>query len=192
MGLSARIYANQLDSYQQGIPLWIPEPVHNREVRIGDVGVVDENGQFQRFFNITVGAEHPYNKRGVPPGFGRLNLDAQMISVNPHMLHPGVFPSKSVKYSKNSISVAGCVNSYHTKVNGLRPDQCASQEPISGTGGTLSYTFECTESKGAMLLLTDYGQLSAIPSSSRLFKKYIARHFDHWLEFVAETLQLDQ
>ena len=42
-----------------------------------------------------------------------------------------------------------------------------------------------------MLVLTDHGRLSAVPSSSRLFKNYITRHFVHWLEFVTETLQLD-
>ena len=112
MGLSSRIYAEQLESYQHGVPLWVPEPAHDREVRIGDVGVVDEYGQFQQFFNITVGADHPYNDKGVPLGFERLNFDARMISINPHMLHPGVLPSNSVRYSKSSVSISGCVTSF--------------------------------------------------------------------------------
>lgn len=100
MGLSSEIYARQLESYKHGMPLWVPEPAKGLEIRIGDVGVVDENGQFQRFFNVTVGPEHPYNDRGVPSDFEVLQFDTRLISVNDRLVHPGVLPSHSVKYAK--------------------------------------------------------------------------------------------
>ena len=77
----------------------------------GDVGVIDEYGQFQRFFNVTVDENHPYNQRGVPPGFERLKFDTRLIAVNPYMLHPGAIPSNSVKCSKVAASLVGYVNS---------------------------------------------------------------------------------
>lgn len=44
-------YANDLSTLNQGYALWRPEPHDTGEVRIGDVGHVNEHGTFRRLLN---------------------------------------------------------------------------------------------------------------------------------------------
>lgn len=48
------IYAEELSSKGHGIPLWSPEPHQDREVQIGDVGLI-QSGEFQSIFNACSG-----------------------------------------------------------------------------------------------------------------------------------------
>ena len=107
MAAAAKIYAQHLEPYRYGMPLWIPEPAKDLQVRIGDVGVVDEQGQFQRFFNVTVESDHPYNSRGVPVDFERLVFHKDIISTS--VVRDGIFPSSSVRYRKIGARIAGYV-----------------------------------------------------------------------------------
>ncbi|KAI5982440.1 hypothetical protein EDD15DRAFT_2147247, partial [Pisolithus albus] len=67
---------------ERGYPLWFPEPsvrlppAYLREgVRIGDVGIVTPNGNFDVFFNICLPGNHPLHHRyGVPDGFRQIAL----------------------------------------------------------------------------------------------------------------------
>ena len=69
MGVASDIYATELSRRGHGLPLWRPEPENDQQIRVGDVGWVDEDGQFHRLFNVTVGADDPYNADGVPQDF---------------------------------------------------------------------------------------------------------------------------
>ena len=103
---SATVYINELCRYGHGIPLWTPEPSDGGdEVRIGDVGDIDDDGQFHRLFNVTVEAEHPINGGEVPRDFQPLNLPTPLISIKPNQFAPGPITSKGVR--TNEFQVQG-------------------------------------------------------------------------------------
>ncbi|KIK76202.1 hypothetical protein PAXRUDRAFT_782813 [Paxillus rubicundulus Ve08.2h10] len=68
----------------RGYPLWFPEPkstspkdYHNDRLRIGDVGIVAEDGSFDVFFNICLPKDHPlHQSHGVPENFHQVVLSA--------------------------------------------------------------------------------------------------------------------
>ena len=63
------IYTEQLFPIGFGHPLWVPEPIDNREVHVGDIGWF-ENGGFRPLFNSMKPSDDSANKqKGVPPGF---------------------------------------------------------------------------------------------------------------------------
>ena len=103
MGIAADVYAQELSSYNHGLPLWSPEPADAYEVRVGDVGYIDEDGQFHRLFNVTVDDSHPYNldpetgEPCVPTDFHPLQFNSRLFSIKPKQFPPGPLPSRSVK-----------------------------------------------------------------------------------------------
>ncbi len=102
MGIAADVFAEQLAHYGHGRPMWSPEPTEGpdykmREVRIGDVGHIDEDGAFHRLFNVTVDEDHPYNSGGVPDNFVPLKFNKRLLAVKPRLLDPGAYCSNSVK-----------------------------------------------------------------------------------------------
>lgn len=99
MGRAAEIYAQQLFRYQHGHALWMPEPSDDKEIRIGDVGYIDEDGQFHRLFNATVGQCHPYNAGGVPVDFQILPVEPRSIQIKNNFMQPGALSSASVTSS---------------------------------------------------------------------------------------------
>ena len=107
MVLSATVYAEELYSFGHGLPLWTPEPDGPYEVRIGDVGHIDEYGQFHRLFNVTVGPDHPYNEDGVPQNFERLTFHPKLLHLQDKQLLPGPIMSKGVK--KNELGASAGV-----------------------------------------------------------------------------------
>ncbi|EEB98061.1 hypothetical protein MPER_02497, partial [Moniliophthora perniciosa FA553] len=65
----SQTYARLLFPLRHGYALWIPEPnellpPQNREtgVRIGDVGLITEDGGFDYIFNICAAADDPINQ----------------------------------------------------------------------------------------------------------------------------------
>lgn len=106
MGLAADIYAEELSGSRHGLPLWSPEPADEYEARIGDVGYIDEDGQFHRLFNVTVGPDHPYNAGGVPPDFEPLQFPLKLINVRDPLFSPSALISKNVTSHETSASAS--------------------------------------------------------------------------------------
>ncbi|KAK7022761.1 hypothetical protein VNI00_016964 [Paramarasmius palmivorus] len=73
-------YTQLMLAAREGHPLWRPEPslkpphAHAQDgIRIGDVGIIDDNEPFDFLFNITVPSEHPINAPyGAPDGFEKI------------------------------------------------------------------------------------------------------------------------
>ena len=93
---NAQVYASQLLSQGHGYPLWIPEPYgysvayRTKGVRIGDVGVVTEDGGFETLFNIRASSQDPINRRGVPENFEQVHIGEYDIVHIPHYHKRGV------------------------------------------------------------------------------------------------------
>ena len=107
MILAAEVYAQQLWRFGHGAPLWSPEPAGlDPEVRVGDVGYIDDDGQFHRLFNATVDADHPINAGGVPQDFEPLGLPPELITIKPDQLEAGPITSDGVKGFKTTAHVS--------------------------------------------------------------------------------------
>jgi len=97
-------YARILFSKKLGYPLWIPEPSnYTREyeiegARIGDVGVISFDGQFDFLFNVCLPPDHPVNTLA-PPDFEPLDeLREGDVRTTREIHSPGcVIASKSIK-----------------------------------------------------------------------------------------------
>ncbi|KAF8987385.1 hypothetical protein BDQ17DRAFT_1205649, partial [Cyathus striatus] len=65
----SEIYARLLWPKGRGFPLWCPNPNKHLSpdyvksgIRIGDVGIITSNGEFDFLFNICLSADHPINR----------------------------------------------------------------------------------------------------------------------------------
>ena len=74
-----------------------PEP-HGQEVQLGDVGFIDDEGSFMRFFNVTVDANDDMNKDGVPGGFEPVSLNKRLCKTMPRCHPPGPLTSSSIRH----------------------------------------------------------------------------------------------
>lgn len=110
-----RVYAEELYCYGHGLPLWCPEPTKGRdktirEIELGDVGYVDKEGSFWRFFNITKPAEHEWNKDGgTPEGFIPHDIPDHLKSFMEYRLNPGILSSKTVTRTEIGAGIGMCV-----------------------------------------------------------------------------------
>ena len=114
MGEAVRIYAERLQTLGHGHPLWWPEHIEDlygrkREVQIGDVGYVDEDGGFNPLFNIFRPESHEHDeKRTLPEGFQVAPFDFSICSVDTKVdyLPPGPLYNSSVKSRRISGGLA--------------------------------------------------------------------------------------
>ncbi|KAI0074291.1 hypothetical protein K474DRAFT_1601735 [Panus rudis PR-1116 ss-1] len=156
-------YCNELRSLKYGLPVWLPDC--DDGIRIGDVGYFSE-GHWIRLFNATLPANDPLNANGVPLHYVPLKVDPKHHRQADGYIRAGVICSSSVK----GISIGG-------------------QASVDGGIVELKVRYECTENKGAMLVLhRDADHDSDLPN--RRFASYIAAHHRSWVKFAEETLEL--
>ncbi|KAF7789117.1 hypothetical protein EIP86_000052 [Pleurotus ostreatoroseus] len=169
MGTAAQVYAQELEVLNLGHPMWYPEPADQYEVRIGDVGFFDEDGQFHRLFNATVGENHPYNQNGVPEGFHPVSVEKSLIQIRRNHLPSGPISSRSVKSHK--------------------VDASASVNVAASVNGQLSYRFECSTSQGAVLVLKDPAKKTYL-LPSRTIQSYVVKNHLSWHRFATQRFDL--
>lgn len=96
--LAAQVYADQLRSLRHGEPLWQPEPSKRGEVRIGDVGFVND-GRFHLLFNAIHGPSD--ESSALPEGFEKLVYDEEYLEdTNERYIPPIPICSSSIVESK--------------------------------------------------------------------------------------------
>ncbi|KIJ59211.1 hypothetical protein HYDPIDRAFT_101127, partial [Hydnomerulius pinastri MD-312] len=103
----------------RGYPLWVPEPdsslpteYKSEGLKVGDIGVVAEDGSFDIFFNICLSETHPLHQAcGVPAGFRQIHLNDRDISRFPFIDGPAkVVSTRSTKrYEFKSSSAEGAL-----------------------------------------------------------------------------------
>ncbi|KAF7789085.1 hypothetical protein EIP86_000018 [Pleurotus ostreatoroseus] len=173
MGIASDVYAQELSSYNHGLPLWSPEPADAYEVRVGDVGYIDEDGQFHRLFNVTVDANHPYNvdpetgESCVPTDFHPLQFNSRLFSIKPKQFPPGPLPSRSVK----SHEIGG---------------SASVSDPTGLVGGGFSYSFNCAKEQGAFLVLMEDAKKTVVPPAVN-FTTYMRKNHSSWYEFATHS-----
>ena len=180
MGLAAGIYAQELYSYGHGLPLWTPEPADRYEVRIGDVGHIDEDGQFHRLFNVAVGEDHPLNEDGVPVDFSPLKFNHRLLYSRDDRLPAGVITSKGMK----SREAGGGASVY--VFQSLRPSEYPDSlfsNPTGQVGAGFNYKFDCSKDRGAVLVLREPAKKTFVPPAVD-FVSYMRRNHDKWYEYA--------
>ncbi|THV06077.1 hypothetical protein K435DRAFT_44087 [Dendrothele bispora CBS 962.96] len=164
----SNLYTRLLLPKGHGYPLWIPEtdtnlPVEYRRygTRIGDVGIVTDDGGFDYLFNICLPANDPVNKGRVPRDFEPLDTSLD-IRNNPTRFKPGADISSSfIKKSRTG----------------------ETQE-------SSTYTFTPSREEGAVLVLPEGGSRSDLRNQGE-FRRYAAQNATSWYQFVNATLGWD-
>ena len=98
----AKQYADLLLPLGYGYPLWRPEGPDNcvDYVQLGDVGYIHPAfGAFIRLFNMTVDAQHEWNKEGVPDGFRPIHISKEDIVRHERFLFPRPLCRRDVQIS---------------------------------------------------------------------------------------------
>ncbi|KAK0501768.1 hypothetical protein EDD18DRAFT_1065917 [Armillaria luteobubalina] len=112
---SREIYTRLLLQKEHGYPLWIPEPdrrlpeaYRGKGVRVGDVGILRNDGGFDYLFNACKPADDPINKGRVPEGFEPIiSADVREIET----MHKRGSDIRSASVSKVEMSIGGAAES---------------------------------------------------------------------------------
>ncbi|KAF9234479.1 hypothetical protein BU15DRAFT_52568, partial [Melanogaster broomeanus] len=158
----------------RGYPLWAPEPdsrlpedYDRTGLKIGDVGIVAEDGSFDVFFNICLPEDHPiHHPHGVPSNFRQVILNHRDIREFPFIDTKGqVLATRSV--------------SQRTLSGGLSGNPTA----ITSIGAAISYEFNSTSSEGAILALPE-GAGKADLANDLIFHRLALENAKAWYHFA--------
>ncbi|KAI5899405.1 uncharacterized protein SCHCODRAFT_02682424 [Schizophyllum commune H4-8] len=171
----SQIYAENLLPLREGYPLWIPEPdeelpmcYRQSGVRIGDVGVIGQDGGFQFIFNICSSADDPVNQCGVPPSFERIDMGATSYK-STYYSRDGAFV-QSADFARNVIGV-----------------EAGADATIVPAGAGFGIEFSVGKDEGAILALPRGGSRRDA-RQRRAYEIQIQRHGQEWYTYVRDTL----
>ncbi|KAF5375311.1 hypothetical protein D9757_009681 [Collybiopsis confluens] len=165
-------YVQSLLPQKRGYPLWSPKPgdwlppaFREEGVRIGDVGIVTEMGQFDYLFNTCLPADDPVNQGRVPHDFKQL----QGVDIHDTVWSQEFGPGSVV--ASNSSSVERSEQGGNSGASGV-PEEL-------GTGLSL----RSPSTSGALLILPEGGKST---NSQHLikFRQHAAECAKSWYDFV--------
>ncbi|KZV93490.1 hypothetical protein EXIGLDRAFT_612881 [Exidia glandulosa HHB12029] len=175
-------YRELLYQHGHGYPFWIPEPSDalSKEqkaegVRLGDVGILTDDGGFEYLWNVHLPADHPYNKSRVPSNFtplAPLNETRDVRRIDAFYPENTAISSSSVK--KREIKL-----------------EAELQPALVGgiVGGGAGFEFSTEGNSGAILTLPRGGlRIDAVKRN--LYQKYAATHAESWYRYINQDLQL--
>ncbi|KIJ18162.1 hypothetical protein PAXINDRAFT_71773, partial [Paxillus involutus ATCC 200175] len=157
----------------RGYPLWFPEPesrlpedYRNDGLRIGDVGIVAEDGSFDVFFNICLPADHPLHQpHGVPQNFHQVVLSDRDLRQFPSADSAGrVVSTRSISHRAIAAGVTG---------NAI----------VSTAGIGLNYEFSSSSEEGAILVLPE-GASKTDLANKLIFRQEALKHALSWYTFA--------
>ncbi|KZV91913.1 hypothetical protein EXIGLDRAFT_718838 [Exidia glandulosa HHB12029] len=176
-------YRELLYQHGHGYPFWIPETndALSKEqkaegVRLGDVGILTDDGGFEYLWNVHLPADHPYNKSRVPPNFTPLEALNETLDVR----------RIDAFYPENTAISSSSVKKCEIKLE-------AQLQPAIVAGvvsGGASFEFSAEGNSGAILTLPR-GGVRADAVKRNLYQKYAAAHAESWYRYINQELQLD-
>ncbi|KAK7040126.1 hypothetical protein VNI00_009932 [Paramarasmius palmivorus] len=140
----------------------------NEGMRIGDVGIITDDGCFDYLFNICASADDPINSRGVPGNFVPLVWNNRSVKIR-DIFRPGV-PQCSRRAKQRQLS--------------FEASATVPGSPI-GLGGGIEVTFQ--QDSGAVLM-PPKGADRIDCSQRASFRRYAEEHAQDWYRFVNGTL----
>ncbi|KIK52194.1 hypothetical protein GYMLUDRAFT_180438 [Collybiopsis luxurians FD-317 M1] len=166
-------YVRLLLTQKRGYPLWNPRPgdwlrpaYREEGVRIGDVGIVTEFGEFDYLFNVCLPPDDPVNAGRVPQDFKQLEgIDIHNIPWSTLEYGPGTYvASKSSPFNRARLEEGA-------EIRGV-PEE---------VGKGLSLCSSTT--RGALLILPEGGKSANCPYLSKFYQ--LAAECAHsWYDFV--------
>ncbi|KAJ8079805.1 SCF ubiquitin ligase complex subunit cdc4 [Marasmius tenuissimus] len=177
MSHDSQAYCRTLYSLGHGCALWAPEPNDDLPPdytssgnRVGDVGLITDDGQFDYIFNICVPVDHPINLyNGVPPGFEPLSWDEKC--------------TKKKKYFRPCRPIS-CKDSTQWELN-MELEATAFGLPV-GAGGGFGIKFR--RERGAVVIPGPDGADRTNAANKAIFRKYACENGESWYKFVNEKL----
>ncbi|KAI6128623.1 hypothetical protein EDD16DRAFT_1547033 [Pisolithus croceorrhizus] len=159
---------------ERGYPLWFPEPgtrlpptYLHEGVRIGDVGIVTPDGNFNVFFNICLPGNHPLHHRyGVPDGFRQVALSEKDVEIVEDPKYRGCMVTTQCSPKRN----------IHIKVTGANPNVVT----VKGNEAR-------SVAKAAILALPSGVDKHDLLDTS-VFQKEAIRMGKAWYEFALKSL----
>ncbi|KAL0571101.1 SCF ubiquitin ligase complex subunit cdc4 [Marasmius crinis-equi] len=155
-------------------------------VRIGDIGVLTDDGGFDFVFNVCCSGDDPINQFGVPPGFKPLRWDTGSRREISRRFRPGVpILSKSAKQwdiGAEALVSLPCVSYSALRLSKLIRIPCVF--PIGGGGGV---KIKFNEGKRAVVMPPN-GADCVDCLDLAVFRDYAQKHATSWYEFINETL----
>ncbi|KIK52170.1 hypothetical protein GYMLUDRAFT_50048 [Collybiopsis luxurians FD-317 M1] len=165
-------YVRLLLTQKKGYPLWNPRPgdwlppaYREAGVRIGDVGIVTEFGEFDYLFNVCLPPDDPVNAGRVPENFKHIEgIDVCDISWFTQEYGPGAYvASKASPFNRARLE--------DVRIPGV------PEEIVTGTSLRSSTT------RGALLILPEGGKSVNYPHLSKFYQ--LAAECAHsWYDFV--------
>ncbi|KAL0569231.1 SCF ubiquitin ligase complex subunit cdc4 [Marasmius crinis-equi] len=189
----SQIYASALCTLGHGYPLWIPEPnnalsaqYQESGVRIGDVGVLTDDGGFNFVFNVCSPADDPVNQFGLPPGFQPLHWDSGSRREISKRFRPGApILSRGARTWDIAVEASAspplvlCSIIYFSKLI-----ETTSGFPLGGGGGI---KIKFSEGKGAVVMPPN-GADRVDCLDLAVFREYAQKYAVSWYEFINGTL----
>ncbi|KAJ7498018.1 hypothetical protein B0H11DRAFT_2226183 [Mycena galericulata] len=160
------LYTRSILSKKEGYPLQ-----KNWDRKIGDVGVLVQDGSFDPIFNILLPREATANRFGVPLGFQQLLLRSDDIRVYVPC-YPAGYAISNVIVEKKHVDVGASLES--------------SLLLLIGAGAVVEVS---TNSDQLALLLLPDGASSWDARSEKDFHEYAVKHGRSWYEFVNGDLR---
>ncbi|KIK52732.1 hypothetical protein GYMLUDRAFT_179777, partial [Collybiopsis luxurians FD-317 M1] len=181
----SEVYAQLLFLRRKGYPMWrnsrLPG-VHKQEgVQIGDVGILNDSGGFEYFFNVCHPADHPLNTGRVPGGFKPLlGINPDDIIDNAREYEPGSHvasnPHHILKRKIQVDTLEKTLNNYsHLRLRNV------PEEVDAG----LSFSSSATQ--GALLILPEGGQKVDHQQHSK-FYNYTTEFARSWYRHINRPL----
>ncbi|KAK1222586.1 SCF ubiquitin ligase complex subunit cdc4 [Marasmius sp. AFHP31] len=175
MSHDSQAYCRTLYSLGHGCALWSPEPNDDLPLdytssgnRVGDVGLITEDGQFDYIFNICVPGNHPINcHNGVPSGFEPLSWDEKCIN--------------KTRYFRPCTPIS-CKDSIQWELD-MELEAAAFGLSV-GAGGGFGINFR--QERGAVVMAGPDGADRINAANKAIFRKYAFENGESWYKFVNE------
>ncbi|KAF5372143.1 hypothetical protein D9758_005111 [Tetrapyrgos nigripes] len=180
-------YSGQLFHHGHGCALWNPEPnrngissqdrwkgIYEEGVRIGDVGLISDSGDFTTLFNIFRPPGDLVNEpHGVPPGFEPLELRENL-----YQFSNGLYHLENAR-----------VSSKYTQEIKLGADGTVLAPGIPVTPG-IGLEYQSSREQGAVLILPK-GACRVDYRGLRHIRDYATRNAESWYRYLNDQVGMD-
>ncbi|KAJ8083652.1 hypothetical protein AAF712_005661 [Marasmius tenuissimus] len=177
MSQDSQVYARALYSRGHGCALWDPEPNDDLPpeyistgTRIGDIGLIGSDGQFDFLFNACLPVDDPINQyNGTPTGFEPLIWDGRCAKRNIFFRPQQPIASKDSTQLDLSVETNASALGFP-----------------AGVGGGIGIQFSRENGAVVMPGLNGADRINAL--NKALFRNYAYKHGESWYQFANQTL----
>ncbi|KAF9228829.1 hypothetical protein BS17DRAFT_744996 [Gyrodon lividus] len=162
----------------RGYPLWFPEPdsslpedYRHEGLRIGDVGIVVEDGSFDVLFNICLPEDHPLHQpHGVPANFKRV-----------------VLLDRDLRKYPFADRVGEVISTWSVSHRDITADASGGTSTVVPAGLGFNFQFSSSSAEGAILVLPEDAGKADLANLGT-FRTEALRNAESWYHFAYVNL----